>query len=90
MTDYEKDSAEKVMELIEHLDYVKMELHKLIAVSEEGLVIHNENLKADVKMARELIPELESIIQLHIDSTRSGELKAILEDFVQKFQKFFK
>lgn len=90
LTDYEKDSAEKVMELIEHLDYVKMELHKLIAVSEEGLVIHNENLKADVKMARELIPELESIIQLHIDSARSGELKAILEDFVQKFQKFFK
>lgn len=53
-------------------------------------MIHNENLKADVKMARELIPELESITQLHIDSTRSGELKAILEDFVQKFQKFFK
>ena len=90
LTDYEKESTEKVMELIEHLDYVKMELHKLIAVSEEGLVIHNENLKADVKMARELIPELESLIQLHIDAAKSGDLKKVLEDFVKKFQKFFK
>lgn len=88
LSDYEEESTFQVLALIEHLDYVKMELHKLIAVGEEGMVIHNENLKTDVRIARELIPELESIIQLHINSDESGELKAILTDFSLKFKKF--
>ena len=65
-----------------------MELHKLIAVGEEGLVVHNENLKADVRLARELILELESIIQLHVDAEQSEELKLLLTDFAKKFKNF--
>ena len=84
LSDYEEESTVEVLSLIEHLDYVKSELHKLIAVGEEGLVVHNENLKADVRLARELIPELESIIQLHVDE----ELKLVLTDFAKKFKKF--
>lgn len=61
------------MELIEHLECLKEELHKLIAISEEGAVAHNERLRHDVKIARELVPELENIIQLHIDSNKSIE-----------------
>lgn len=88
LSDYEEESTVEVLLLIEHLDYVKMELHKLIAVGEEGLVVHNDNLKADVRLARELIPELESIIQLHVDAEQSEELKAVLTDFAEKFKKF--
>lgn len=88
LSDYEEESTVEVLSLIEHLDYVKMELHKLIAVGEEGLVVHNENLKADVRLARELILELEGIIQLHVDAEQSEELKAILTDFSKKFKKF--
>ena len=49
----------------------------MIAVGEEGLVVHNDNLKADVRLARELIPELESIIRLHVDAEQSEAKRRI-------------
>ena len=49
MTDYERDSTEKVMELIEHLSYIENELHKMIAMKEEGRASDNEDLKMGVK-----------------------------------------
>ena len=42
------------MELIEHLEYIKEEMYKLIEISEEGEVIHNDSLRHDIKIAREL------------------------------------
>lgn len=87
LTDYEQSGTDKVMELIEHLESLKEELHKLIAISEEGAVAHNESLRHDVKIARELVPELENIIQLHIDSDKSVELEKILVEFARKIRK---
>lgn len=87
LTDYEQSGTDKVMELIEHLESLKEELHKLIAISEEGAVAHNESLRHDVKIARELVPELENIIQLHIDSDKSMELEKILVEFARKIRK---
>lgn len=87
LTDYEQSGTDKVMELIEHLECLKEELHKLIAMSEEGAVAHNDSLRHDVKIARELVPELENIIQLHIDSNKSMELEKILIEFAQKIRK---
>ena len=48
--EYEKYATEKVLALIEHLEYIKEELHKLIGVGEEGAVVHNECLKHDVAL----------------------------------------
>ena len=87
LTDYEKSGTDKVMELIEHLEYIKEELHKLIAISEEGTVAHNDSLRHDVKIAREMIPELEEIVQLHIDSQKGAELEKILTEFAQRIKK---
>lgn len=87
LTDYEKSGTDKVMELIEHLECIKEELHKLIAVSEEGAVAHNDILRHDVKIAREMIPKLEEIVQLHIDSQKSAELEKVLTDFARKIKK---
>ena len=87
LTDYEQSGTNKVMELIEHLEYLKEELHKLIAISEEGAVAHNDSLRHDVKIARELVPELENIIRLHVDSNRSVELEKVLVEFAQKIRK---
>lgn len=87
LTDYEKSETDKVMELIEHLECIKEELHKLIAISEEGAVAHNNSLRHDVRIARELIPKLENIIQLHIDSSKSEELEQLLTDFARRFKK---
>mgnify|MGYP006872998729 CR=1 FL=1 len=89
LTEYEKSGVEKVMELIEHLECIKDELHKLIAVGEEGAVVHNDCLKHDVKIARELIPKFEEIIRLHIDSSKSVELEKILTEFAKKIKKYF-
>ena len=89
LTDYEKTGTDKVMELIEHLEHIKEELYKLIEISEEGEVIHNDSLKHDIKMARELIPKLENIVQLHIDRKKSAEIEKVLAEFAQRFRKCF-
>jgi len=89
LTEYEKSGVEKVMELIENLECIKDELHKLIAVGEEGAVVHNDCLKHDVKIARELIQKFEEIIRLHIDSSKSVELEKILTEFAKKIKKYF-
>ena len=89
LTDYEKSGTDKVVELIEHLEYIKEELYKLIEISEEGEVIHNDSLRHDIKMARELIPKLENIVQLHIDRKKSAEIEKELAEFAQRFRKCF-
>ena len=89
LTDYEKSGTDKVLELIEHLEHIKEELYKLIEISEEGEVIHNDSLKHDIKMARELIPKLENIVQLHIDRKKSAEIEKELAEFAQRFRKYF-
>ena len=89
LTDYEKTGTDKVMELIEHLEHIKEELYKLIEISEEGEVIHNDSLRHDIKMARELIPKLENIVQLHIDRKKSAEIEKVLAEFAQRFRKCF-
>lgn len=87
LTEYEKDSTEKVMELIEHLEYIENELHKMIAMNEEGRVAQNENLRKDVKLAREMLPRLEQIIHLKIDENKSEELAKVLTEFAPKLRK---
>ena len=52
LTDYEKDSLDKVMELIGHLEHIELELYKLIEIGEEGRIAHNDSLKADGKYSR--------------------------------------
>lgn len=89
LTDYEKSGTDKVMELIEHLEHIKEEMYKLIEISEEGEVIHNDSLRHDIKMARELIPKLENIVQLHIDRKKSAEIEKVLAEFAQRFRKCF-
>ena len=76
-------------ELIEHLEHIREELYKLIEISEEGEVVHNESLRHDIKMARELIPKLENIVQLHIDRKKSAEIEKVLAEFAQRFRKCF-
>lgn len=89
LTDYEKSGTDKVMELIEHLEHIREELYKLIEISEEGEVVHNDSLRHDIKMARGLITELENIVQLNVDRKKSVEIEKVLAEFVQRFRKCF-
>ena len=87
LTEYEKESTEKVMELIGHLECIENELHKLIAMKEEGRAANNANLRRDIKIAREMLPRLEQIIHLKIDVKKSGELAKVLTEFAPKLRK---
>lgn len=89
MTEYEEGSTEKVLELIEHFEYVENELYKMIAMNEEGMAASDENLRMDLKMAREMMPRMEQILHLEIDRNTSGELAEILKEFAQKLKKYF-
>lgn len=89
MTDYEQGGTEKVLELIEHFEYVENELYKMIAMNEEGMAASDENLRMDLKMAREMLPRMEQILHLEIDREKSGELAEILKEFAQKLKKYF-
>ena len=88
LTDYEKDSLDKVMELIGHLEHIELELYKLIEIGEEGRIAHNDSLKADVRLAREILPKLEEIIHLHVDSDKSAALEGVLSEFAKRLRKF--
>ena len=87
MTEYEKNSTEKVMELIEHLEYIANELHKMIAMKEEGRVTDNENVRKAIRIAREMLPILEYIIHLKINMEKVENLTNILTEFAPKLKK---
>ena len=89
MTEYEEGSTAKVLELIEHFEYVENELYKMIAMNEEGMAASDENLRMDLKIAREMMPRMEQILHLEIDRNTSGELAEILKEFAQKLKKYF-
>lgn len=87
LTDYEKESLDKVMELISHLEHLERELYKLIEVGEEGQLAHNDSLKAGVRLAREIIPKLEEIIKQHVDTDKSAALEGVLTEFAKRLRK---
>ena len=89
LTDYEKNSTEKVMELIEHLEYIENELHKMIGMKEEGRIAQNSKVQKVVRLAREMLPSLEQIIHLKIDESKSEELSEVLNEFAPRLKKFF-
>lgn len=87
LTDYEQESLDKVMELISHLEHIEQELYKLIEIGEEGQFAHNDSLKTAVRLAREILPKLEEIIQLHVDSDKSAALEGVLSEFAKRLRK---
>ena len=87
LTDYEKNSTEKVMELIEHLECVENELHKMIGMKEEGRIAQNSKMQKVVRLAREMLPRLEQIIHLKIDENKSEEISEVLTEFALRLKK---
>ena len=87
LTDYEKNSTEKVMELIEHLECVENELHQMIGMKEEGRIAQNSKMQKVVRLAREMLPRLEQIIHLKIDENKSEEISEVLTEFAPKLKK---
>lgn len=89
MTDYEKGSTEKVLELIEHLEYVENELHQLIAMKDKGrnismledLMKRNEEkekipLSGDLLYPESLIKQNESVQKIW--NERIGNIEDVI------------
>ena len=82
LTDFLPDTFNKVHQLIEHLDSVKLQLEYLIEIDEDGLLINNPPFKNDVKLAKSIIHILEILIHLEkFDENKSEKLQDILQSF---------
>ena len=75
LTDYEQESLDKVIELISHLEHLERELCKLIEVGEEGRILQNASLKADVRLVREMLPKEECLIKYFRDNRQAVRLE---------------
>ena len=82
LTDFLPDTFNKVHQLIEHLDSVKLQLEYLIEIDEDGLLINNPPFKNDIKLAKSIIHILEILIHLEkFDENKSEKLQDILQSF---------
>lgn len=88
LTDYSRDNVEKVIRLLEHLDYARKELHVFIELHEEGIIGLNPHFQKCVFTAAAISQELEGIgLLLDMSEEEAGELHRLLTDFRQGLEK---
>ena len=88
LTDYSRDNVEKVIRLLEHLDYARKELHVFIDLHEEGIAELNPHFQKCIFAATAVSRELEGIgLLLDMTEEEAGELHRLLTEFRQGLEK---
>ena len=88
LTDYSRDNVEKVIRLLEHLDYARKELHVFIDLHEEGIVGLNPHFQKCTFTATAISRELEEIgLLIDMSEEEAGELHRLLTGFQQGLEK---
>lgn len=88
LTDYSRDNVEKVIHLLEHLDYARKELHVFIDLHEEGIVGLNPHFQKCIFVATAISRELEEIgLLIDMSEEEAGELHHLLTGFQQGLEK---
>ena len=88
LTDYSRDNVEKVIRLLEHLDYARKELHVFIDLHEEGIVGLNPHFQKCLFTATAISRELEGIgLLIDMSEKEAGELHHLLTGFQQGLEK---
>lgn len=88
LTDYSRDNVEKVIRLLEHLDYARKELHVFIDLHEEGIVGLNPHFQKCIFAATAISRELEEIgLLIDMSEEEAGELHRLLTGFQQGLEK---
>lgn len=88
LTDYSRDNVEKVIRLLEHLDYARKELHVFIDLHEEGIVGLNPHFQKCIFTATAISRELEEIgLLIDMSEEEAGELHRLLTGFQQGLEK---
>ena len=85
LTDYSRDNVEKVIHLLEHLDYARKELHVFIDLHEEGIVGLNPHFQKCIFKAAAIVRDLEGIGSLlDMGEEEAAELERLLTQFQQE------
>ncbi|MBR0283991.1 MAG: hypothetical protein IJQ78_02110 [Selenomonadaceae bacterium] len=88
LTDYSRDNVEKVIRLLEHLDYARKELHVFIDLHEEGIVGLNPHFQKCIFTATAISRELEEIgLLIDMSEEEAGGLHRLLTGFQQGLEK---
>lgn len=88
LTDYSRDNVEKVIRLLEHLDYARKELHVFIDLHEEGIVGLNPHFQKCIFTATAISRELEEIgLLIDMSEEEAGEFHRLLTGFQQGLEK---
>ena len=88
LTDYSRDNVEKVIRLLEHLDYARKELHVFIDLHEDGIVGLNPHFQKCIFAATAISRELEEIgLLIDMSEEEAGELHRLLTGFQQGLEK---
>ena len=88
LTDYSRDNVEKVIRLLEHLDYARKELHVFIDLHEEGIAGLNPHFQKCLFTATAVSRELEGIgLLIDMSEEEAEELHRLLTKFRQELEK---
>ena len=89
LTDYSRDNVEKVIRLLDHLEYAKKELHVFIDLHEEGIVGIHPRLQNCLFMGAAIVQDLERLgTMLDMSEERTTELQDMLREFQLLLGKF--
>ena len=82
LTDYSRDNVEKVIRLLDHLDYAKKELHVFIDLHEEGIIGLNPRFQSCLFLATSIVRDLKRLGTLiDMSEERAEELHEMLGGF---------
>ncbi len=82
LTDYSRDNVEKVIRLLDHLEYAKKELHVFIDLHEEGIIGLNPRFQSCLFLGTSIVRDLESLGTLiYMSEEQAVELQELLKGF---------
>lgn len=89
LADYARDNVDKVLSLIDHLDYVRLEMREFIAIHTQGELLMKPRLQECVIKANAIIIQMEQLGSLSgIDDEKILELRDMLNTFNHMMETF--
>jgi len=89
LADYARDNIDKVLSLIDHLNYVQLEMREFISVYTQGELLMKPRLQECVTKANAIVIQLEQLGSLgELDDKKAIELRDMLHTFGHMMETF--
>ena len=89
LTDYSRDNVEKVIRLLDHLEYARKELHVFIDLHEEGIAGLHPRFQSCLFTGTAIVHDLERLgTLLDMSEEQTVELQEMLREFQYVLEKF--